>query len=137
MTFKLWKSIDLGSNYEPDGEFDSIEESEEVSGRLDPAYRWYLEDSSGKIVDYCGVFSSVIDQLRKELRIHEKIAFATDDKVLAGILRSMGVSIWDTSTLMNKVAEVGKAVDEGKTPPDLNIRMGDHVISEIKKNFLH
>ena len=135
MAFKLWKSIDLGSNYEPDGEFDSIEESEEVSGRLDPAYRWYLEDSSGKIVDYCGVFSSVIDQIRKELRIHEKIAFATDDKVLAGILRTMDVSIWDTSTLIDRT--LGRAARQEGADPDLNIRLGDHVIDEIKKTILH
>jgi len=130
MSFKLWKSEDFGVSYILESEFDSVEESEEFSGKLDASYRWYLEDSVGKIVDYCDLFDSVITQMRGEKRVYGNAAFATEDKILGTLLRSIGIEIWDTATVVDKVRENDEDGGELKTFP------GMHVGRELK-NSLH
>jgi len=128
MAFKLWKSEDLGVSYILESEFDSVEESEAFSGKLDTSHRWYLEDSVGKIVDYCDLFDTVITQMRGAKRAYGNAAFATEDKILGTLLKSIGIEIWDTATAIDRVENAEKG-------GNLKVFSGAHVSRELKSSL--
>lgn len=82
--YKLYVSTDFGLDY-------SVLESNASRGTLLEKVgpyeatncRWYIEDESGALVDYCELFKKTLAAM---LKLGKGIAFATDDRILSRLL---------------------------------------------------
>jgi len=97
--FILYISDNLGLSYVQAGISSTRDGIERIlSSYKKDSIRWYIEDDKGFMIDYCDIFKVTLDSLAKPDG-EAPTMFATDDQVLAGILRGAGVRVFNSEAL--------------------------------------
>lgn len=99
----LYVSNDFGITYfRMDAHHDAAYLVEEARSKEHGGFRWYIEDDKGYMIEYCEVFKIAMDALVNATE-EPPTMFATDDRVLARLLRDMGIHVVDSSRLFKSI----------------------------------